>query len=148
MISVTNLIKRYGPLTAVDDVSFTCQPGTITGFLGPNGAGKTTTLRMITGLARPNAGRATIAGRPFARMPSPARIVGTLLDASAMHTGRTGRGTLRIAATMTGMPTRRVEEVLAVVGMSGSAGGGSAPTRWACASGSAWRRPSSATPAC
>ena len=122
MISVTNLIKRYGPLTAVDDVSFTCQPGTITGFLGPNGAGKTTTLRMITGLARPNAGRATIAGRPFARMPSPARIVGTLLDASAMHTGRTGRGTLRIAATMTGMPTRRVEEVLAVVGMSGSAG--------------------------
>jgi ABC-2 type transport system ATP-binding protein len=122
MITVTSLTKRYGPLTAVDDVSFTCQPGTITGFLGPNGAGKTTTLRMITGLARPDAGRATISGRPFAGLPSPARVVGTLLDASAMHAGRTGRGTLRIAATMTGMPARRVEEVLAVVGMSGSAG--------------------------
>lgn len=122
MISVTNLIKRYGPLTTVDDVSFTCRPGTITGFLGPNGAGKTTTLRMITGLARPDAGRATIAGHPFAELPNPARVVGTLLDASAMHAGRTGRGTLRIAATMTGMPARRVEEVLAVVGMTGSAG--------------------------
>ena len=121
MIAVTSLTKRYGPLTAVDDVSFTCPPGTITGFLGPNGAGKTTTLRMITGLARPDAGCATIAGQPFAELPSPARIAGTLLDASAMHTGRTGRATLRIAAIMTGMPARRVEEVLAVVGMSGSA---------------------------
>jgi len=102
-------------------VSFTCQPGTITGFLGPNGAGKSTTLRMITGLARPDAGHATVAGRPFTELPNPARIAGTLLDASAMHAGRTGRATLRIAATMTGMPTGRAEEVLAEVGMAGAA---------------------------
>jgi ABC-2 type transport system ATP-binding protein len=121
MITVTSLTKRYGPLTAVDDVSFTCQQGTITGFLGPNGAGKTTTLRMITGLARPDAGHATVAGRPFVQLPNPARVVGTLLDASAMHAGRTGRATLRIAATMTGMPAGRAEEVLAEVGMAGAA---------------------------
>ena len=121
MITATSLSKRYGPLTAVDDVSFTCRPGTITGFLGPNGAGKTTTLRMITGLARPDAGHATVAGRPFAELPNPARVAGTLLDASAMHAGRTGRATLRIAATMTGMPAARVEEVLAAVGMTGAA---------------------------
>jgi ABC-2 type transport system ATP-binding protein len=122
MIAVTNLTKRYGPLTAVDDVSFTCPPGTITGFLGPNGAGKTATLRMITGLARSDGGRATVAGQAFADLPNPTRIAGILLDASAMHAGRTGRGTLRIAATVIGMPARRVEEVLAVVGMSSSAG--------------------------
>ena len=118
MITAASLSKRYGPVAAVDDVSFTCGPGTITGFLGPNGAGKTTTLRMITGLARPDAGRATVAGRPFTELPNPARVVGTLMDASAMHAGRTGRATLRIAATMTGMPAARVEEVLAAVGMT------------------------------
>jgi ABC-2 type transport system ATP-binding protein len=121
MITATSLSKHYGPLTAVDDVSFTCRPGTITGFLGPNGAGKTTTLRMITGLARPDAGHATVAGRPFTELPSPARVAGTLLDASAMHAGRTGRAILRIAAAMTGMPSARVEEVLAAVGMTGDA---------------------------
>ena len=105
----------------MDDVSFACRPGTITGFLGPNGAGKTTTLRMITGLARPDAGQATVAGRPFTELPSPARVAGILLDASAMHAGRTGRATLRIAATMTGMPAGRVEEVLAAVGLTGAA---------------------------
>ena len=121
MITVTSLSKRYGPLTAVDDASFSCEPGTITGFLGPNGAGKTTTLRMITGLARPDAGHATVAGRPFAELPNPARVAGILLDASAMHAGRTGRTTLRIAATMTGMSASRVEEVLAAVGLTGAA---------------------------
>ena len=118
MITAASLSKHYGPVTAVDDVSFTCGPGTITGFLGPNGAGKSTTLRMITGLARPDAGHAAVAGRPFTELPNPARVVGTLLDASALHAGRTGRATLRIAATMTGMPAARVEEVLATVGMT------------------------------
>jgi ABC-2 type transport system ATP-binding protein len=122
MISATRLSKRYGPVVAVDDVTFTCEPGTVTGFLGPNGAGKSTTLRAITGLTRPDAGRTTVAGHRFAELPNPARVAGTLLDASALHAGRTGRATLRIAATMTGMPARRVDEVLAAVGMTGAAG--------------------------
>jgi ABC-2 type transport system ATP-binding protein len=121
MITVTSLTKRYGPVAAVDDVTFTCEPGTITGFLGPNGAGKSTTLRMITGLARPDAGRATIAGSVFAGLPNPARVVGTLLDASAMHSGRTGRATLRIVATMAGAPMRRVQAVLEAVGLASAA---------------------------
>jgi ABC-2 type transport system ATP-binding protein len=122
MITATSLTKRYGPVTAVDDASFRCQQGTITGFLGPNGAGKSTTLRMITGLARPDTGTATIAGLPFARLPNPARVVGTLLDASAMNIGRTGRATLRIAATVTGAPARRADELLESVGLSEAAG--------------------------
>jgi ABC-2 type transport system ATP-binding protein len=122
VITIENLTKRYGPVVAVDNVSFTCQPGTITGFLGPNGSGKTTTLRMLTGLARPDAGHATVAGRRFAELPSPARVAGTMLDASAIHAGRTGTMTMRIAATMTGMPMNRVDEVLAAVGMTGAAG--------------------------
>jgi len=122
MITVTSLTKRYGPVAAVDDVSFTCEPGTITGFLGPNGAGKSTTLRVITGLAQPDAGRATIAGRVFAALPNPARVAGTLLDASAMHNGRTARATLRIAATMAGVPVSRVQIVLDEVGLASAAG--------------------------
>jgi ABC-2 type transport system ATP-binding protein len=122
MISVTSLSKHYGPVVAVDGVTFTCEPGTVTGFLGPNGAGKSTTLRMITGLTRPDAGQTTVAGHRFADLPNPARVAGTLLDASALHAGRTGRATLRIAATMTGMPARRVDEVLAAVGLTGAAG--------------------------
>jgi len=121
MITVTSLTKRYGPIAAVDDVTFTCEPGTITGFLGPNGAGKSTTLRMITGLAWPDAGRATIAGRVFAALPNPARIVGTLLDASALHNGRTGRTTLYIAATMAGVPVSRVQILLDEVGLASAA---------------------------
>jgi ABC-2 type transport system ATP-binding protein len=121
MITVTTLTKRYGPVAAVDGVTFSCEPGTITGFLGPNGAGKSTTLRMITGLARPDAGRATVAGSVFAELPNPARVVGTLLDASAMHSGRTGRATLRIAATMAGAPMRRVQAVLDAVGLASAA---------------------------
>ena len=97
-------------------------PGTVTGFLGPNGAGKSTTLRMLTGLTRPDAGQATIVGHRFADLPNPARVAGTLLDASALHAGRTGRATLHIAATMTGMPSRRVDQVLAAVGLTGAAG--------------------------
>jgi ABC-2 type transport system ATP-binding protein len=115
MITATSLTKRYGRVAAVDGVTFTCEPGTITGFLGRNGAGKSTTLRMITGLARPDAGTATIAGKPFAELANPARTVGTLLDAAAFRDGRTGRETLRIACTVTGAPRARAEELLTEV---------------------------------
>ncbi|MDN5931432.1 MAG: ATP-binding cassette domain-containing protein, partial [Pseudonocardia sp.] len=98
MITAAGLSKRYGPDVVVDDVSFTCEPGTITGFLGPNGAGKSTTLRMITGLIEPDSGSSTVHGRPFVELPNPTRVVGTLLDASAMHPGRTGNSVLRAAA--------------------------------------------------
>jgi ABC-2 type transport system ATP-binding protein len=121
MITAHALTKRYGRTPVVHDVSFTCQPGTITGFLGPNGAGKSTTLRMIAGLTRPDAGHATIDGHPFAELPNPCRVVGTLLDASAMHPGRTGRATLRLAADLAGVPAARVDEVLDTVGLGGSA---------------------------
>jgi ABC-2 type transport system ATP-binding protein len=121
MITITSLTKRYRRVAAVDDVTFTCQPGTITGFLGRNGAGKSTTLRMITGLTRPDAGRATVAGKRFADLPNPARTVGTLLDAAAFHDGRTGRETLRLACTMTGVPKARAADLLDAVDLSGDA---------------------------
>ena len=122
MITATSLTKRYGPVTAVDDASFRCEQGTITGFLGPNGAGKSTTLRMITGLVGPDSGAATVAGRPFAQLPNPARVAGTLLDASAMNVGGTGRATLRIAATVVGVPAGRADQLLELVGLDGAAG--------------------------
>jgi ABC-2 type transport system ATP-binding protein len=121
MITTQELSKHYGSVPVVQDVSFECEPGTITGFLGPNGAGKSTTLRMITGLTRPDSGHATIDGRAFADLPNPSRVVGTLLDASAMHAGRTGRGTLRIAAELAGVAPARVDEVLEAVGLAGAA---------------------------
>jgi ABC-2 type transport system ATP-binding protein len=121
MITATSLTKRYRRVAAVDGVTFACEPGTITGFLGRNGAGKSTTLRMITGLTRPDAGRATVAGKLFAELPNPARTVGTLLDAAALHDGRTGRETLQIACTMTGMPKARAGHLLDAVGLSGDA---------------------------
>ena len=91
MITVERLTKRYGGHRAVDDVSFTCEPGTVTGFLGPNGAGKSTTMRMITGLTPPTSGTATVDGVPYKRFGNPGRRVGVLLDASAQHAGRTGQ---------------------------------------------------------
>ena len=100
VIEVRGLTRRFGDLTAVDDVSFTCRPGTITGFLGPNGAGKSTTLRMLTGLARPTAGSALVAGSRYRDLPDPGRVVGVMLDASAQHPGRTGRETLRLSASL------------------------------------------------
>jgi ABC-2 type transport system ATP-binding protein len=121
MITATSLTKRYGRATAVDDVTFSCAAGTITGFLGRNGAGKSTTLRMITGLARPDSGRATITGKPFRALGNPARIVGTLLDASAFHNGRTARETLRIASAVIGVPRSRGEELLDAVGLGAAA---------------------------
>ncbi|WP_436519991.1 ABC transporter ATP-binding protein [Actinoplanes sp. HUAS TT8] len=121
MIAVENLTKRYGDQRAVDDVSFTCEPGTVTGFLGPNGAGKSTTLRMICGLTPPTAGSATVAGLPYRRLGNPGRHVGVLLDASAQHAGRTGRETLALAALTMGLDTARVPERLAKVGLDAAA---------------------------
>jgi len=121
MITATALTKSYGNAPVVRNVSLHCEPGTITGFLGPNGAGKSTTLRMIVGLARPDQGTSTICGRPFVDLPNPTRVVGTLLDPSAMHAGRTGRATLTIAARMAGVPTTRVEHLLDVVGLADAA---------------------------
>ncbi|MGY1837353.1 ABC transporter ATP-binding protein [Blastococcus sp. SYSU DS0510] len=122
MITVSGLTKRYGDRTVVDDVSFTLEPGTVTGFLGPNGAGKTTTMRMMTGLVPPSSGTATVDGRPYADLPNPGAVVGTLLDAGAVHPGRSGRTHLRLLASVIGVPAARVEEVLSLVGLVDAAG--------------------------
>ncbi|WDZ87087.1 ABC transporter ATP-binding protein [Micromonospora cathayae] len=121
MISVENLTKRYGPHAAVDDVSFTCSPGTVTGFLGPNGAGKSTTMRMICGLTSPTSGSATVDGVPYRRLPNPGRRIGVLLDASAQHAGRTGRETLALAARTMGVDPARVPATLDRVGLNAAA---------------------------
>ena len=97
MIRVESVTKRYGRLTAVDDATFTAEPGRVTGFLGPNGAGKSTTLRILVGLTPATAGTATVVGRRFADLPNPGLEVGVLLDASAQHAGRTGREILTLA---------------------------------------------------
>ena len=121
VISVSHLTKRYGPVLAVDDLSFDVHPGKVTGFLGPNGAGKTTTLKILLGLAAPTAGSATIGGAEYRRLPDPLRQVGAALDSNTFHPGRSAAQHLKVIAT--------------------------AATRWACASGSAWPAPCSATPA-
>jgi ABC-2 type transport system ATP-binding protein len=121
MISVRGLSKRYGDVRAVDGVSFDVQPGKVTGFLGPNGAGKSTTMRMVLGLDRPDAGTATVNGSRYADQVAPLREVGALLDAGAVHPGRTGRAHLRIAARSNGIPRARVEEVLGQVGLGEAA---------------------------
>jgi ABC-2 type transport system ATP-binding protein len=121
MITVSGLTKRYGDRTVVDDVSFTLEPGTVTGFLGPNGAGKTTTMRMMTGLVAPTAGAALVDDRLYAELPNPGAVVGTLLDASAVHPGRTGRTHLRLLARTVGVPADRVDEVLGLVGLADAA---------------------------
>ena len=121
MITADSLTKSYGSVPVVRDVSFHCAPGTITGFLGPNGAGKSTSLRMLTGLTPPDRGRSTVAGRPFVELPNPLRTVGVLLDATAMHPGRTGRRTLHIAARIAGLPLDGVDAALHRVGLAGAA---------------------------
>jgi ABC-2 type transport system ATP-binding protein len=121
MIEVEHLSKRYGSQPAVDDVSFRCEPGTITGFLGPNGAGKSTTLRMICGLTPPSAGTATVLDTDYRRLANPGRHVGVLLDASAQHAGRTGEEVLTIAALTLGVERARVREQLDRVGLAGRA---------------------------
>ncbi|HET7305813.1 MAG TPA: ATP-binding cassette domain-containing protein [Segeticoccus sp.] len=118
MIEVDRLTKRYGPFTAVDDITFTAEPGSVTGFLGPNGAGKSTAMRMMCGLTPPTSGTATVLGRPYAALPHPGRHVGVLLDASAQHGGRTGREVLTLGALLLGVERRRVDEMLDAVGLS------------------------------
>ena len=120
MITVEHLSKTYGAFRAVDDVSFTCQPGTVTGFLGPNGAGKSTTMRIMAGLTIPDSGTATIGGVRYRDIPNPGTQVGVLLDASAQHAGRTGREILTLSALTMGLPMSRVDEMLALVSLSPS----------------------------
>src|SRR6188508_1883944 len=117
MIEVHELTKRYGPKTAVDSLTFTVKPGIVTGFLGPNGAGKSTTMRMILGLDRPTSGTATVNGRPYAEHVAPLKQVGALLDAKAVHTGRSAHHHLLAMAATTGVPRSRVDEVIDIVGL-------------------------------
>ncbi|GAA3909534.1 ATP-binding cassette domain-containing protein [Actinoplanes auranticolor] len=117
MIEVHELTKRYGAKTAVDNLTFTVKPGIVTGFLGPNGAGKSTTMRMILGLDRPTSGTATINGRPYAQHTAPLKQVGALLDAKAVHTGRSAYHHLLAMAATTGVPRTRVDEVINIVGL-------------------------------
>ena len=121
-IETVGLTKRYGAVIAVDDLSISVRDGAVTGFLGPNGAGKTTTLRMILALARPNAGHATVLGRPYAQLDDPARTVGANLEIAGAHPGRKGRDHLRALAAMAGIPRSRVDEVLQLVELQGAAG--------------------------
>ncbi|GAA2819777.1 ABC transporter ATP-binding protein [Kitasatospora sp. CM 4170] len=121
MIQVQGLSKEYDGTRVVDDLDFEVRPGVVTGFLGPNGAGKSTTMRMILGLERPTAGRTLVDGRPYAELPDPLRRVGALLDPQALHGGRTARGHLRWLAASNALPKRRVDEVLAQVGLTDAA---------------------------
>jgi ABC-2 type transport system ATP-binding protein len=122
MIEARGLVKRYGSTAAVNDLSFTIRPGLVTGFLGPNGAGKTTTMRLILGLDYPSAGTVTVNGQSFARLPDPMCQVGALLDAGAVHGGRTARSHLLCLAQTNGIARRRVDEVLGLVGLADVAG--------------------------
>ena len=117
LIEVTGLTKRFGPVTAVDDLSFTVRPGHVTGFLGPNGAGKTTTMRIILGLAAPTSGRALVGGRRYDALIRPLREVGALLDATALHGGRTAWMHLVSVARSNGIPRPRITEVLRLTGL-------------------------------
>jgi ABC-2 type transport system ATP-binding protein len=117
MITTQELTKNYALVPVVQDVSFACEPGTITGFLGPNGAGKSTTLRMITGLTPPTRGGSWVAGKPFRDWPNPGHVAGVLLDASAVHPGRTGGSHLRNAAALMGVPAQRADELMVQLGI-------------------------------
>jgi ABC-2 type transport system ATP-binding protein len=117
MIEVRDLTKRYGDKVAVDHLSFTVEPGRVTGFLGPNGAGKSTTMRLVLGLDYPEAGTATINGQRYRDLPSPLRTVGALLEAKSVHGGRSARNHLLFLAQTQGLPRSRVDEVLGLVGL-------------------------------
>ena len=117
MLEIHNLTKRYGRDTAVDDLSFTVRPGTVTGFLGPNGAGKSTTMRMIVGLTRPDAGEVLIGGKRYASLRAPLHEVGALLDAHAVHPRRSAYQHLAVLAATHGLGRRRVDEVIDLVGL-------------------------------
>jgi ABC-2 type transport system ATP-binding protein len=118
MIEAVGLTKRYGDRLAVDRLTFSVKPGQVTGFLGPNGAGKSTTMRMILGLDAPTSGTVIVAGKPFVELANPMREVGALLDAKAIHGGRTAYNHLLCLAQSNNLPKRRVGEVLEMVGLS------------------------------
>lgn len=122
IIEASGLTKRFGPVLAVDRLSFSVEPGRVVGFLGPNGAGKTTTLRMLLGLVRPDAGSATIDGRRYQDLPKPAQVVGAMLEAESFHPGRTARSHLRLRALATHTDPARIDDVLEVVGLTWAAG--------------------------
>jgi ABC-2 type transport system ATP-binding protein len=117
MIEVERLSKRLGQVTAVDGLSFAVRPGHVTGFLGPNGAGKSTTMRLILGLDHPNTGTATIDGKRYRDLVEPLRVVGALLEAKAVHTGRSAYNHLLVLAQTQGLPRKRVDEVIELVGL-------------------------------
>jgi len=121
VLTAIELTKHFGDVTAVDGLSFDLEVGSVTGFLGPNGAGKTTTLRMLLGLARPSSGRALVLGRPYVELPRPAARVGAMLEAADLHPGRSGLDHLRVLAAVAAVPRSRVDEVLALVELSGAA---------------------------
>ncbi len=118
VVRVEHLTKRFGDVRAVEDLSFTVQPGRVTGFLGPNGAGKTTTLRMLLGLVRPTSGTATIGGRRYGDLERPMQVVGAAIEASGFHPGRSARDHLRVLAPGAGATDGRADEVLALVGLA------------------------------
>jgi ABC-2 type transport system ATP-binding protein len=122
VIEAHDLTKRYGRTVAVDGLTFDVRPGTVTGFLGPNGSGKSTTMRMLIGLDRPDGGDARIGGRPYSGLSWPLREVGVLLEARSFQPGRSARAHLIALAASNGIPRRRVEEVLAMVGLEQAAG--------------------------
>jgi len=122
LIEVRDLSKRYGDKLAVDHLSFSVEPGRVTGFLGPNGAGKSTTMRLILGLDRPNSGTATIGGRPYRELSQPLRVVGALLEARAVHSGRSAFNHLLVLAQTQSLPRRRVDEVIDLIGLREVAG--------------------------
>src|SRR6201991_791668 len=121
MIETDGLTRQLGGRTVVSDVTFRCEPGTVTGFLGPNGAGKTTTMRMLVGLSEPDSGTARILGGRYRDRPNPGRRVGILLDASAQHAGRRGREALAVSAHTMGVPAQRVDALLKLVGLDETA---------------------------
>jgi ABC-2 type transport system ATP-binding protein len=122
VVSVSSLTKRFGGITAVENLSFSIPPGTVTGFLGPNGAGKTTTLRVLLGLAEPTSGQALVFGRPYGELEHPARRVGAVLESNDFHPSRSGRDHLRVLALAGEMPDQRVDEVLELVELAPAAG--------------------------
>src|SRR3954451_2369975 len=120
-LELTGLTKRYGHVTAVDDLTFSPAPGRVTGFVGNNGAGKSTTLRMLLGLTRPSSGTATIDGHVYADLADPLRCLGALIDPDVFHPARTGRNALRVVARTASIPDARVDEVLAMVDLDDAA---------------------------
>lgn len=121
VVEFHQLTKSFGSFRAVDDLTFTVEPGRVTGFLGPNGAGKTTSLRMLLGLIRPTSGHATIGGSKYVDLADPLHVVGAALEATNFHPGRTGRDHLRVAASAAGIPDSRADELLELVGIQGAA---------------------------